>query len=347
MTRVTLIPGDGIGPEIVEAALRVLAAAGAEIDWDRRTAGALAQATAGSPLPPETVASLRRNRLGLKGPLVVEKGSPPVELPDGRVFATSNAALRGVCDAYANVRPCRLFPGVPSRFQGVAVDLIVVREVSEGIYIGRERLLDDDAAEAVLLTTRAASERISRCAFDLARNLGRKRVTAVHKANVLDKTDGLFLRAFHDVAAGYGDIAADDCMVDAAAARLVTAPESFDVIAAPNQYGDILSDLAAAIVGGLGLGPGGNYGDEIALFEACHGAAPDIAGRNIANPLALILSGAMLLDHIGKRAAGDSVRQAVATFLAAGEDLTPDLGGQGTTAGVAAALVGLIEAQPR
>ena len=343
MTRATLIPGDGIGPEIVEATLRVLAATGAEIEWDRQPAGAATQALGGASLPPETVASLRRNRLGLKGPLVVEKGSPPVELSDGRVFATPNAALRGVCDAFANVRPCRLFPGVPSRFRGVPVDLIVVREVSEGIYIGRERMIDAQTAEAVLLTTRAASERISRFAFDLARRLRRKRVTAVHKANVLDKTDGLFLRTFHEVARDYGDLEADDCMIDAAAARLVTAPESFDVIVAPNQYGDILSDLTAAIVGGLGLGPGANYGDKIALFEACHGAAPDIAGRNVANPLALILSGAMLLDHIGEIAAGDRVREAVARFLAAGRGLTPDLGGDGTTSGVADRLIRLLE----
>ncbi len=341
--RATLIPGDGIGPEIVEATVRVLASTGVDIEWERRAAGAAAQTAEGSPLPASTVESLRRNRLGLKGPLIVERGSPPLELPDGRVFATPNAGLRGVCDAYANVRPCRLFPGVPSRFRGVNVDLIVVREVSEGIYIGRERMVDEQTAEATLLTTRAASERIARFGFELAHKLGRKRVTAVHKANVLDKTDGLFLRTFHEAAADYPDIASDDRMIDAAAAQLVTSPDSFDVIVAPNQYGDILSDLAAAIVGGLGLGPGANYGDEIALFEACHGAAPDIAGRNRANPLALILSGAMLLDHVGEDAAGERVRQAVADFLAAGRGLTPDLGGDGTTAGVADALVRLVE----
>lgn len=341
---ITLIPGDGIGPEISDATLHVLRATGVELDVERREAGAAAQQHFGHPLPPETIESLTTRRVALKGPLIVDRGAPAVVVESPRrVYATPNAALRGVCSAFANVRPCKRFRGVPGRYADEPINLIIVREVSEGIYIGREEEIEPGRAEAVLLTTRAGSERIARFAFELARRKNRSRVTAVHKANVLDKTDGLFLRTFYEVAGRFSDVQADDMMIDAACARMVLRPTDFDVIVAPNQYGDILSDIAAAAVGGLGLGPGGNYGEEIALFEACHGAAPDIAERGVANPLALILSGAMMLEHLGELEAAERIRRAVETFCERGVGFTPDLGGDGTTSGVAARLAALIQ----
>ena len=341
--RITIIPGDGIGPEIMAVALACLRATGVAFEVEEALAGQAAQKATGHPLPPETVASIQRNRIALKGPLLVDPESPPVELESGEIFATPNAALRGVCRAFANVRPCRLFAGVRSRYEGEAVDFIIVREVSEGVYIAQERLLGPDRAEAVAVTTRQASERIARFAFELAARQGRKTVTAVHKANVLDKTDGLFLRSVRAVSKDFPALEARDMMIDASAAKMVLDPASFDVIVAPNQYGDILSDLGAAVIGGLGLGPGANFGREMALFEACHGAAPDIAEEGVANPIALVLSGAMLLEHVGEARAAKRVRAAVAGLLRDGAVRTPDLGGAGSTDDVAAELVRRIE----
>lgn len=340
---ITVIPGDGIGPEITRAALACLRATGVEFEVEEALAGRAAQQAHGHPLPPETVASIQRNRIALKGPLLVDPESPPVELENGEMYATPNAALRGVCRAFANVRPCRLFEGAPSRFAGEAVDFVIVREVSEGVYIAQETQLGPDRAEAVAVTTRQASERIARCAFELAARQGRGSVTAAHKANVLDKTDGLFLRSFRTVARDFPALDARDMMIDAAAAKMVLAPESFEVVVAPNQYGDILSDLGAAIIGGLGLGPGANLGEEMALFEACHGAAPDIAGDGVANPIALVLSGAMLLERLEESTAAERVRSAVAGMLREGRFRTPDLGGSATTAEVTVELVRRIE----
>ncbi|MEX0884795.1 MAG: isocitrate/isopropylmalate family dehydrogenase [Phycisphaeraceae bacterium] len=301
----------------------------------------------GHPVPAATIESLRRNKVGIKGPLIVPWRSPVVQLPGTEErYATPNAALRGACRAFANVRPARLFPGVPSRFQDVNVDMVVVREVSEGAYLGRERRIDADHAEATAATSRGGSERIARFGFELARKQGRGRVHAIHKANVFDQTDGLFLDAFYDVAKEYTEIEAVDIMIDASMAAMIRDPSQFDVIVAPNQYGDILSDLTAAIVGGLGMGPGANHGAEISVFEACHGAAPDIAGQGIANPMAVILSAAMMLDHLGHDDAATRVRSAVARFFVKGEGLTPDLGGSGTTQGVADRLVELLEQPP-
>ncbi len=345
-TTVTFIPGDGIGPEITAAMRQVIEATGVPLVFDVQHAGDGAHRELGHPVPPGTIESLRRHRVGIKGPLIVPWRSPVVQLPGTEErYATPNAALRGVCRAFANVRPAKLFPGVPSRFAGVNVDLVVVREVSEGAYLGRERRIDADHAEATAATSRHGSERIARFGFELARRQGRGRVHAVHKANVFDQTDGLFLDAFYDVAADYPDIEARDIMIDASMAAMIRDPAAFDVIVAPNQYGDILSDLTAAIVGGLGMGPGANHGERISCFEACHGAAPDIAGRNIANPLALILSAAMMLEHLGHDQAADRVRRAVARFLQQGQGLTPDLGGSGTTRGVADRLVALLQAE--
>jgi len=342
---VALIPGDGIGPEIITATLNVLEATGVRIDYERCLAGAAAEKQAGSPVPAATLESLRRTGVGLKGPLIVEPGSPPVVFDrPKRTYGSPNGALRGECGLFANVRPAKVFEGVPGRFSDLAVDLVIVREVSEGIYVGGERRVGPDRAKATVIATRKAAERVARFGFDLARKERRRRVCLVHKANVLPYTDGLYLETFNAVAAGYPDISAENRMIDAAAAQMVLNPAAYDVIVAPNQYGDILSDLSAAVVGGLGLGPGGNYGESAAIFEACHGAAPDIAGRNTANPIAMILSAAMMLDHLGETAAAQRVRAGVAEFLKRGEGLTPDLGGSGTTSGTCTAIIRLMTA---
>jgi isocitrate dehydrogenase (NAD+) len=344
---VTIIEGDGIGPEIMDATLRVLAATGVRLEPQRRDAGTAAQKQHAHPLPPATVESLRQTGVGLKGPLIVERHSPAVTV-DGRNYATPNAALRGVCEAFANVRPARRLPGVGGRYADAPIDMVIVREVSEGIYVGRETQVSDDEAHATLVTTGAASRRVTEFACRLARKTGRRQITAVHKANVLDRTDGLFLRTFYETAqhalgdtpGDAADLICNDLMIDAAAARMVLDPAWFDVVVAPNQYGDILSDLAAALVGGLGMGAGGNYGPRIALFEACHGAAPDIAAKGVANPIALILSTAMMLEHLGESDAARQVVAAVESFTAVGGDrLTPDLGGKGTTDGVADGII--------
>jgi len=341
---VTLIPGDGIGPEITEATIRVLEAAGTPLFYEPCLAGWAAEKESGSPVPEETLKHLHKTKVGLKGPLIVEPGSPPVFIGHPpRTYASPNAALRGECGVFANVRPAKRFVGVPGRFGDLPIDLVIVREVSEGVYVGGERKVGPDRAEATVVATRKAAERIASFGFRLAKREARRKVTLVHKANVLSLTDGLYLEAFYSVARQYPELHAEDRMIDAAAAQMVLSPTDYEVIVAPNQYGDILSDLAAAVIGGLGLGPGGNYGDEIAFFEACHGAAPDIAGRNMANPIALILTGAMMLDHLGERDAAARVRWAVEAFLKRGEGLTPDLGGKGTTRGTADALVRLLE----
>jgi isocitrate dehydrogenase (NAD+) len=261
-----------------------------------------------------------------------------------RTYGSPNAALRGECHIFANVRPAKRFVGVTGRFSDLSVNLVIVREVSEGIYVGGERKTGTGRAEAIVVATEEAAERIARFGFKLAQREHRKKVTLVHKANVLPYSDGLYLETFYRVAHEFPGFSAEDRMIDAAAAQMVLDPTAYDVIIAPNQYGDILSDLAAAVVGGLGLGPGGNYGEQIAFFEACHGAAPDIAGKNIANPIALILSGAMMLDHLGEQKQAARVRRGVEEFLNRREGFTPDLGGTGTTKETAEAICRLIEA---
>ena len=342
--KVSLIPGDGIGPEIMEATIRVLEATGVQIDYELCLTGAAAEERFGSPLPEETLESLRKSGLGLKGPLIVKPGSTPVVMGQpARTYGSPNAALRGECGIFANVRLARRFIGIPCRFSDLAIDLVIVREVSEGIYVGGERKIGPDRAEAVVVATRDAAKRIAHFGFKLARKERRRKVTLVHKANVLPYTDGLYLKTFLEVAREYPEFTAEDRMIDAGAAQMVLNPAAYDVVIAPNQYGDILSDLAAALIGGLGLGPGGNYGEKIVFFEACHGAAPDIAGRNIANPIGLILSAAMMLDYCGEQESAARVRRAVEEFLKQGKELTPDLGGAGTTSGAAEAIVRLIK----
>ena len=288
----------------------------------------------GSPLPQSTLDSVRADKLALKG---------PVTTPVGRGFRSVNVALRREFDLYANVRPARNLPGVNSRYAGV--DLVVVRENTEDLYAGIEHKIGDVAAESIKLITRAGSERIVRFAFEYARANGRRKVTAVHKANIMKCTDGLFLDVARGLAADYPDIDFDDVIVDACCMKLVQQPETFDVLVAPNLYGDIISDLCAGLVGGLGVAPSANIGADCAIFEAVHGSAPQIAGQNVANPTALILSGAMLLRHIGESEAARRVNAAVLSLLRAGNCLTQDLGGALGTAEFAKALIAEMETE--
>ncbi len=332
-TTVTLLRGDGIGPEIADATLRVLDAAGAEIDWVEAAAGLAAVEKQFDPLPQQTIESIERTKVALKGPLTT---------PVGQGFRSVNVALRQHFDLYANVRPARTVPGVPSRYEDV--DLIVVRENTEDIYSGVEHYVGPgrSAAESIAIITRFGSERIVRYAFELARRQGRKRVTLVHKANILKFSNGLFLDVGRQVAHEFPEIAFDDMIVDAAALKLVTDPRRFDVIVTMNLFGDILSDLCAGLVGGLGVAPGANLGREVAIFEAVHGTAPDIAGKGVANPSALMLAAAMMLEHVGQAPAAERVRRALFATLASAEERTADLGGRGNTRKFTDGVVGRI-----
>src|SRR5215831_8069289 len=319
---VTLIRGDGIGPEVIDGAARAIEATGAAIDWEPADAGAGAIPKHGSPLPEATVASIRKNGVCLKGPLAT---------PIGGGYRSVNVALRQEFDLYANLRPARSFPGLVTRYD--KVDLVVVRENTQGEYSGIEHFIDPtkSAAEAISIITRFGSDRIIRFAFEYARAHAKKKVTLVHKANILKMTSGLFLQVGREIAQGYPDVAFSDIIVDNCAMQLVRDPTRFDVIVTTNLFGDILSDLAAGLVGGLGLVPGANIGEGAAIFEAVHGTAPDIAGKGIANPTAAILAGAMLLDRIGQKERGGRLELAVRRVIARGKELTPDLGGRGTT----------------
>jgi len=314
---VTLIPGDGIGPEIAAAAREVLEATGVGFTWDEQTAGEATLASDGTPLPDRVVDSIRRTRVALKGPITT---------PVGTGFRSVNVALRQALTLYANVRPARSIAGIASRYDDV--DLVIVRENTEDLYAGIERQVSDDEAETIKVITRGASERIARYAFEYAVANGRQTVTAVHKANIMKLTDGLFLESCRHIAQAYeGRIAFQDRIVDNMCMQLVQKPETYDVLVAPNLYGDIISDLAAGLVGGLGIAPGANIGEEAAVFEAVHGSAPKYAGQDRANPTALILSGALLLRHIGETDAGAAVEEAVRAVIGEGETVTADLGG--------------------
>ena len=318
----TLLRGDGIGPEIADATIRLLAAAGAKINWEEMPAGMGAVDTHKDPLPQATIDSIAKNRLALKGPLGT---------PIGGGFRSVNVALRQHFDLYANVRPSKTLAGVPSRYDNV--DLIVMRENTEDLYAGVEHYVDPrkNAAESIAIITRFGSTRIAEYAFDYARKHGRKRVTTVHKANILKMSNGLFLDCARHVAKEFPDIVHDEMIVDAACMNLVIKPEKFDVILTMNLFGDIMSDLCAGLVGGLGVAPAGNIGVDAAIFEAVHGTAPDIAGKGIANPTALMLSAAMMLDHVGQGEAGERVRKGVYAALPHPETRTGDLGGKCTT----------------
>ncbi len=322
---VTLIPGDGIGPEITEATLQVLAATGVAWEWDRQLGGMAAVGALGDPLPVATIDSIRRNGLALKGPLTT---------PVGGGYRSVNVALRKEFELFANVRPAKtLMPG--GRFDHV--DVVLVRENLEGLYIGQERWIEENGdpharAESVAVVTRANSERVIRYAFEYAISHGRRKVTLVHKANILKNTSGLFLEVGREIAAEYaGRIEFNDLIVDNCAMQLVMRPEQFDVIVTTNLFGDILSDEISGLVGGLGLAPGGNIGERAAIFEAVHGSAPDIAGQGIANPSALILAAAMMCDHLGETDAGDRIRRAIIATIVADKVRTRDLGGTATT----------------
>jgi len=335
MPTVAVVPGDGIGPEITDAALNVLRATGVGLDLVFADAGAAAVQRQGEPLPEQTLEILRDAAAVLKAPLVAPKGTGRItKQRDGRdiVYPSVNNALRRELGLFVNVRPVRAFPGVPAR--APEIDVVIMREITEGLYAGIEHRIGDVAAEAVKLVTAEASRRIARYTFAWARAKSRRRVTLGHKANVLNLTDGLMLAAIAAVAKENPDIAFDDMMVDAVGLSLAKSPELLDVIILDNQYGDILSDVCGGLAGGIGLAPGANIGDDHAMFEAAHGAAPDIAGKGTANPIALILSAGMLLDHLGETAAAAAVEQAVSDALSDADLRTPDLGGSAKTATV-------------
>jgi isocitrate dehydrogenase (NAD+) len=324
---VTLIPGDGIGPEVAAAAVRVLSATGIEFNWETVMAGAEAAGREGNPLPPAVLESIRRNKVALKGPTAT---------PIGTGHRSVNVALRKTLDLYANLRPVKTLPGVKSRYDGV--DIVVVRENTEDLYSGLEHVVVPGVVESIKIITERASTRIARFAFDYARAHGRKRITAVHKANIMKLSDGLFLDCCRAVAAVHTDIAYDEMIVDNTCMQLVLDPTRFDMLLLENLYGDIVSDLCAGFIGGLGMAPGANIGEDVAVFEAVHGSAPDIAGKNKANPIALILSGAMMLDHLGEHEKAERVRSAVHDVLREGKKLTSDLGGTAGTTEIAEAI---------
>ena len=334
--RVTLIPGDGIGPEVAEATRRVLDASGVAFAWEVVDAGEAVIAEYGTPLPEHVLASIRKNRVALKGPITT---------PIGEGFRSVNVTLRQALNLYANVRPARSMVGLESRYENV--DLVIVRENTEDLYAGIEHRVGRDAAESIKIITREASERIARYAFDYAVANGRHTVTAIHKANIMKLSDGLFLESCRTVAAEYeGRIAFEDRIVDNMCMQLVQKPERYDVLVAPNLYGDIISDLAAGLVGGLGVAPGANIGTEAAVFEPVHGSAPKYAGQNRANPTALILSGVLMLRHLGETGAAERVEDALRTVIAEGRTVTYDLGGTAGTSEFADAIVARLEAAP-
>ena len=328
MTRtITLIEGDGIGPEVTAAVVRVLDCAGFTVNWERHLAGVLALEKHGDPLPAELLDSIAHNKVALKG---------PVTTPVGGGFTSVNVGLRKALDLYVNLRPVWNIPSVKSRYEGV--DLVIVRENTEDLYAGLEHEVVPGVVESLKIITAEASRRVAAFAFEYARTHGRKRVTAVHKANIMKMADGLFLRTVKEVAARYPDIRSDDRIVDAACMHLVMNPAQFDVLLLPNLYGDIVSDLCAGLVGGLGVVPGANLGAEIGVFEAVHGSAPDIAGQGIANPMALLHSAVLMLRHVGEGAIADRIMAALAAVLGEGKIRTRDLGGTASTADFADAL---------
>ena len=337
MHRITLIPGDGIGPEVTRSAREIVTASGANVEWEVAEAGMRAGEQSGTPLPQSVIDAIRRNKLALKGPTQTPFGDPyPVRVGD-QVYPSVAIALRKELGFYAAVRPIRNYPGVKSRYDNV--DFIIFRENSEDLYLGIERMVDADTAEAIKRITRGGSERIARFAFEYMKKLGRKRLTVVHKANVLKLTDGLFLKVAQDVARDYPGIELDNRVVDALCMELVMKPETYDGLLLQNLYGDIVSDLGAGLVGGLGVAPGANIGADCAMFEAVHGSAPDIAGKDIANPLSMILSALMMLRYAGEPAAADRVDLALAMVLGEAKHVTRDLGGSAGTREMTAAII--------
>jgi isocitrate dehydrogenase (NAD+) len=328
MHPVTLIAGDGVGPEIAEAARRVFAAADAPVAWDEQPLNESILAQTNGALPPALVESVRRNRVALKGPLTT---------PIGTGYTSLNLVLRKTFDLYANLRPARTMAGIKSRFDNI--DVLVVRENTEGEYSGLEHEVVPGVVESLKVITRQASERIARFAFALARAQKRKKVTAVHKANIMKKSDGLFLECCRGVAKEFPEITYNEMIVDNTCLQLVVNPQKFDVMVLPNLYGDIVSDLCAGLVGGLGVAPSGNIGEQGAIFEAVHGSAPDIAGKSLANPTALLLSGVMMLRHLGELEVAARIEAGVQSVIREGRHTTPDLGGKGHTSEMADAII--------
>ncbi len=328
MHKVTLIPGDGTGPELINSVVKIFEAAGAPIEWEIREAGLKTFEQSGSVLPEDVLASIRHNKVALKGPLTT---------PIGEGFRSVNVALRKELDLYVNLRPAKSYPGIPGRYDNI--DLVVVRENTEDLYMGIEHMVGEDAAESIKIITRRGSERIVRFAFDYARKHKRKKVTAVHKANIMKCTDGLFLNVAREMAREYPDIEFEDRIVDNMSMQLVKKPELYDVMVMPNLYGDILSDLCAGLVGGLGVAPGANLGKEIAVFEPVHGSAPKYTGLDKVNPTATILSAVMMLTHLGEEETAQKIHSALAAVLAGGKKVTYDLGGTSTTSEMTAAII--------
>jgi isocitrate dehydrogenase (NAD+) len=329
--RVTLIPGDGIGPEVTAAAVELIERAGARIAWDRQVAGKEALRKGPDPIPEALLASIKRTRVALKGPL---------ETSIGRGYRSLNVTLRKYFDLYANLRPVRSLPGIPTSFKNV--DLIVVRENTEDLYSGIEHQVAPGVVESVKVITARASRRIAQFAFELAVREKRKVITAIHKANIMKLSDGLFLACARQVASKFPKITYRELIVDNACMQLVLRPQQFDVLLLENLYGDIVSDLCAGLVGGLGLVPGANYGTRVAIFEAVHGTAPDIAGKNLANPLAILFSGIMMLEHLGETRPAARLERAVSRFLEEGKVRTRDLGGRATTSAVVERIAALL-----
>lgn len=327
---VATIPGDGIGPEILSATLEVLHAVGFDATYIELPAGLSAVEKGMAAMPQETVDKIREIGVALKSPTTT---------PSGGGHVSANVILRKSLDLFANVRPIKSIPGVHGHFESCPIDIIIVRENTEDLYAGIEYMPHPDVAQSIKVITRSSCNRLAHYAFDMARKQGRKRVTAVHKANIMKLSDGLFLEEFYKVAGEYTDLTADDVIVDACCMQLVTKPERFDVIVTENLYGDIISDLCAGLVGGLGLAPGANIGKTCAVFEAVHGSAPDIAGQGIANPTALLMSAVMMLRHLGEHSRADQVRNAILKVCAEGSHLTGDLGGHSSTTDFAHAVI--------
>jgi isocitrate dehydrogenase (NAD+) len=325
---ITLIPGDGIGPEIVAATVQIIEASSVDIEWETHIIGAQALEKFGVTIPDTTIESIKRNRVALKGPLTT---------PIGKGFTSVNVGLRKALDLYANIRPVKALPNVESRYP--ELDLVIVRENTEDLYAGLEHVVVPGVVESIKIITEKASTRIAEYAFQYAVANNRKKVTAIHKANIMKLSDGLFLECFYNVSKKYPNIEADDKIVDNACMQLVMRPEQFDTMVLENLYGDIVSDLCAGLIGGLGLAPGSNIGEQGAVFEAVHGSAPDIAGQGVANPTAILMSGIMMLRHIGEIDAAVRVEKAMMDVFIEGEFRTKDLGGSSKTAEFAQAII--------
>ena len=331
---ITLIPGDGIGPEVSSAVVRIIEAAGAQVEWETHYAGAQALEKYGTTLPDDLLESIKRNKVALKGPITT---------PVGKGFTSVNVGLRKALDLYANLRPVRALPNVPSRYP--ELDLVVVRENTEDLYSGIEHVVVPGVVESIKIITEKASTRVAHFAFEYARREGRKKVTAVHKANIMKLSDGLFLECFYKMSKNYPEIEADDKIVDNACMQLVMRPEQFDIMLLENLYGDIVSDLCAGLIGGLGLVPGANIGEQGAVFEAVHGSAPDIAGQGIANPTALLQSGILMLRYLDEREAADRIERAMLKVFTEGKVRTRDIGGEAKTDEFATAIINAMDSK--